>query len=250
MGSQTSKGLRVPLTVVKSEDPYDRFSDVDESGEVQIERSVTVSRRPMWKHSLVIFIVFLVFVTATGVSCALEESCKTGGPPTMSHILNTTHTSLYLMTTVNALIGVHLTEVYSVGQLVREKAPILGVLQWIAAIIIYISIFVNLALNAWYIMTVSAIFILLWMIFVTEALRRFYSRGTSRLWKFTVPLVVIYAIAATIYVVFSAVPQLDFPHKDVGVLVAEILVVVACAGFSLILIPHTRWVILDTIVKK
>jgi hypothetical protein len=253
MGSSVSKKLGVPLAGKldgNNGNPYDRFSDVEESGAVKIETSITTSKRPMWKHTLVIFIAFLVFVTATGISCALEDSCKTGGPPTMSHMLNTTKTSLYLMTAINSLIGVHLTEVYSIGQLVIERAPILGVIQWIVAGLLYISIFVNLAFNKWYIMTVSAVLILLWMCFVTEALRRFYIRGRSRLWKLTVFLVIIYAISATIYIVFSAVPQLDFPHKDIGVLAAEILVIIASAGFAFILIPHTRWVIIETIVKK
>ena len=253
MGSSSSKSLIVPLTSKlneKDDSPYDRFSDVEETGAVRVETSITTSKRPMWKYTLAIFIAFLVFVTATGISCALEDSCKTGGPPTMNHMLNTTKTSLYLMTAINSLIGVHLTEVYSIDQLVIERAPILGVLQWIVAGLLYISIFINLAFNKWYIMAVSAVLILLWMCFVTEALRKFYIRGRSRLWKLTIPLVVAYAIAATTYVVFSAVPQLDFPYKDIGVLVAEILVVISSAGFALIIIPHTRWVIIETIVKK
>lgn len=249
MGSTSSKRLSIPLAG-EDQNPYDRFSDVDENGEVQIERSITTSRRPMWKYTLAMFIAFVVFVIATGVSCAVEDACKMGGPPTMSHMLNTTQTSLFLMTSVNALIGVHLVEVNSIGQLLHDKAPVLGVLQWIAALLIYASIFVNLALNQWYIMMVSAVLILLWMIFVTEGLRRFYVMGRSRLWKLTIPLVVIYAISAVIYVVFSAVAELDFPHKDIGVLAAEILVIVSCAGFSFILIPHTRWVFVDIIVKK
>ena len=249
MGTSSSKVLSIPLDG-EAQSPYDRFSDVDENGEVQIERSITTSRRPMWKYTLAIFIAFVVFVVATGVSCAVEEACKVGGPPTMSHILNTTQTSLFLMTSINALIGVHLVEVNSIGHLLCEKAPILGVMQWLTALLIYVSIFVNLALNQWYIMMISAILILVWMIFVTEGLRRFYVMGRSRLWKLTIPIVVIYAISAVIYVVFSVVTELDFPHKDIGILAAEVLVIVSCAGFSFILIPHTRWVFVDIVVKK
>ena len=253
MGTSSSRSLAGPLAINlegNSPDPYDRFSDVDDSGEVQIERSITTSRRPMWKYTLAMFLAFLVFVISTGVSCAFEDSCKTGGLPTMSHMLNTTRTSLFLVSSVNSLIGVHLFEVNSIGQLLKEKAPVLGVLQWIAALLIYVSIFVNLALNKWYIMTASSVLILLWMTFVTEGLRRFYVMGRSRLWKLTVVLVVQYAISATIYVIFSSLEVIDFPHKDVGVLVAEILVIISSAGFCLILIPHTRWVFVDIVVKK
>ncbi len=246
--SSSSTSSSIPMKLEgQNTNPYDRFSDVDESGDVKIETTLRTSTRPMWKYTLVIFMVFIGILVAAGVSCVFEDACKNAyGIPDINRMSNSTRTSLYLMSAANTLVVVHLTEVYSVAQLVSERAPILGRLQSIAAAFIYMSIFINLSVNAFEMTLVVASMILCWMALVTEALRRFYVRGVSRLWAFTVPFVIGFAIATALYAVFMSLGS-PFVHAT---LVVEILMVLSCVGFALMLIPHTRWVIVETVVKK
>lgn len=252
MGNRSSGLAGVPLRSDNGPD-YDRFSDVEGTGgEVQVEFRFRTGKKPLWRFTLGAFFVFLAFVIVTGVSCGLELECKEGGAPTLNHIMkNTTTTGDFAMVSISSLVLVHFTEVYSVKQLVAVESKALGIVQLWIAIALYASIFANIVFKEWYVMMISAILTGLWMCIVCEALRRFYRTARSRkLWAFTVITCIGFLLVASIYVVFNSVPQIDFPMKNVAVLVAEILVLVFVALFTLLLIFHTKWVLIEAVVLK
>ena len=254
MGSSSSKNLG-PIDPGYSTD-YDKFMDMGLQNGLQIIKEYKTGLRQLWKLTLGIFCIFVAFVICTTVSCAFETSCKkdAGGFPSMAHMLDTSITQTFLVATIYSLVLVHFTEVYSIFYLVVKKAKILGWIQGGISIAIYISLFVNLVFHTWQGMAVSLIITSLWMGIVCEALRRFYKpRRRRRLWMFTVPIAASFLISSILYISFNS---LTLPASGKGQWIeaasfaSEILILVFFALFSFILIPHTRWVLYECVIKK
>lgn len=232
---------------------YDNFSDVEGTGgDIKVEFRFRTGKKPIWFFTLGTFIVFVTFVIITGISCSAEKKCQSGQIPTLSYILeNTTTTSDFAILSVGSLVLLHFTEVYSLKQLLFVSSNRLGSSQLWIAITLYTSVFTNIIFKEWYIMTITAIILMLWMITVTVALYRFHSHSkTKKLLISTVILCFCFLVVTTIYIIFNAMSETDFPSKNLGILMSEIMILIIMSLFTLILIFHTKWVLIETVVKN
>ena len=171
--------------------------------------------------------------------------------PTLGAILADPAASPLAISAINALIALHL--LLTINTVILVKGSSLGAAfgMILAAVLLYVMLYVSFIHPQWYIAVTPLIILGLWGLLATYGLFRYhYGHPTKRMFYIAVVFISSYVIPAILYVAFSAVPYANVPMKDVAVLVCELVMLVSFAGFSCVLAYYTRLVSYAVEVRK
>jgi len=218
-----------------------RLTDFDEMNQPSF---TSVTR--LWKLIVILIIIISVLFFTSLIICVTNNQCR-NHIPTINNMLNSTFVTPYVVSGMNAALGLHLVTTSGLYYMTAPKFPYWGYLQLFFAAAIYLSVIITMMVfpfTGWQVnwANVSIIMsLLLWMIVVLVSLFRYYRTRTSskqRLVKFNGILCLLYFLCALIYIVLRAVPDLDIVPRDDGLLVVEIVGGLAFFGFMILCALH------------
>jgi hypothetical protein len=191
-----------------------------------------------WKVFVFLFALIAFLIIASAIICGTDSKC-THNIPTVKNMLNSTMSTPFIVSGLNAALGVHLVTSTFLYWTTTVKAPYWSSLQMISAIIMYatciITLFV-LPFTSWqnnWANVATLVALVFWMVFVQISLKR---NRKSVVVLFTVML--LYMVCVLIYIIVRAVPDIPPEGRDVGILVVELIGGLAITAFMFVCITH------------
>ena len=209
--------------------------------------------RPMWYTLVPLLVVFGCLVLTAGVRCRLDEDCSLLSTPSLGHFLNNTDTSALAVSSLTTLIGVHYMLNVAAYNMLRQTSAVSVIFAIISSIILYTAVYACLLFPYWYIAIAALVAGGLWSSAICHGLRKYYAYRPARkrlTFISSVFVLSVYVAAMVLYVILSAVPSIDFPGKQAGVFISEIILLVSGVLFCVLLVFHTRGVAYMFQVKK
>ncbi len=121
----------------------------------------------------------------------------------------------------------------------------------VTVVALYVSLYVAFIMGQWYVSICPIVALALWCASVTYALHRYYRRQASKpLFWVSVSSMVSFAVASLLYIGFSPVPYELLSHRDVAILVAQLLMAASCVIFVSSVAVHTRCVSYQAVVAR
>lgn len=203
-----------------------RLADFDEMNQPSFT-SVT----KLWKLVVVLIIIIVILFFTSLIICVTNDQCR-NHIPTVNNMLNSTFTTPFVVSGMNAALGLHLVTATGLYYLTESKFPYWSYLQLFFAAAIYLSIIVTMMVfpfTGWQINWANVGIIVslwLWMLIVLVSLFRHYRARTSpkqSLVKWNGVALLFFVVCSFIYLVLRGIPQLDVIPKDDGILVVEIV---------------------------
>ena len=215
------------------------------SDTAQLDRS---KARGSWWVLVILFFIFAVLVTTAGVRCGLDPECTihslTGNfttPPTLGTFLAHESTDTLAVSALNTLVAMHLVLTANLGFLLKQHTVVAPLGMAVAAVGMYVMLYVSLLVPRWYVAIVPICCMVVWSGLAVYGLGLFYRlHPRKRLYYGTVVSEVLFVVPALLYVSFSAVPYHLLPGKDVAIFVCELSGLISLVAFVLLLIVHTR----------
>lgn len=203
-----------------------RLTDFDEMNHPSFT-SVT----KLWRLVLVLIIIIVVLFFTSLIICVTNDQCR-NHIPTVNNMLNSTFTTPFVVSGMNAALGLHLVTSAGLYYLTEAKFPYWSYLQIFFAAAIYLCIIVTMMVfpfTGWQINWANVSIIVsiwLWLLIVLVSLFRHYQSRTSpkqRLVKWNGVALLLFFICSLIYIVLRGVPHMGIVPRDDGILVVEIV---------------------------
>lgn len=191
-----------------------------------------------WKVFIFLFGLIAFLVGASAIICGTDEKCM-NNIPTVRNMLNSTFATPFIVSGLNAALGVHLVTSTFLYYTTLVKSPYWSFLQFVFAIIMYTTCIVTLFvlpftgwMNNWANISIL-VALILWMLCVQVSLKR--NRKPIVILFSTMMLL---AVCILIYIVVRAVPDIPEPGRDVGILVVELIGALSVTVFMCVCITH------------
>ncbi len=218
--------------------------------ESRVKRS---SPRPMWYMLVPLLVIFGCLVITAGIRCRLDEDCSLLSTPSLGHFLNNTDTSALAVSSLNALMGVHCILNAVTILMLKQTSACSVILMIIVSILLYAAVYACLLFPQWYIATAALAAGGIWGCAICHGLRKYYA---YRRWSQKIALfdslcaLSAYMVAMVVYIVFSAVPTIEFQSKQTIIFAFEIILLISGVLFCALLVFHTRGVAYMFQVRK
>lgn len=193
---------------------------------------------------LIVLMVVLFFTSM--MLCVTNDQCR-NNIPTLSNMLNSTFTTPFVVSGMNAGLGLHLISSWCLFSMTSVHVYIWSMLQVFLAVALYFSVIITMLVfpftgweSNWANVTVI-LSLILWMLSVMLCLYRFYGRrlqGRRGLLRWNVFLFVLFFSCALVYIVLRSVGSLGIVPKDDGILVVEIVGGLSFFAFMVLLLVH------------
>ncbi len=207
----------------------------------------------MWYTLVPLLVVFGCLVLTAGVRCRIDEDCSLLSTPSLGHFLNNTDTSALAVSSLTTLIGVHYMLNVAAYNMLKRTSAVSVIATLFCSVLLYAAVYACLLFPYWYIAIAALVAGGLWSSAICHGLRKYYAYRPARkrlAFISSVFVLSVYAAAMVLYIVLSAVPSIDFPGKQTGVFVTEIILLVSGVLFCALLVFHTRGVAYLFQVKK
>lgn len=193
---------------------------------------------------LTLCVVLCAMLFASGaIVCGTDVQCR-NHVPTVHNMLNSTTTAPYITVAFCFALFIHLILSAFIYIDCRKRAYYWCALQLVCAVLMYVCMFVTLFVlpatgwtNNWANIPVL-VFIALWMLCSNVALSR--ARTRRRCIGTQIALDALFGCCALIYIVVRAVPTLEIPNKDAGILVVEVVGGLAVLAYLCLCIYQVR----------
>ena len=194
----------------------------------------------LWKMLVFLIGLIVLLFASSMILCGINNECR-NHIPTMANMLNSTFSTPFLVSGLNAALGLHFITVLGLHQLTEPKAHYWSILQVFFAILIYASVVITLFVfpftgwpSNWANVAIIVTFSL-WELLVIMSLYR--SRKQQYI-RWYLSMFCFYAACSLCYIVLRAVPNLSIVPRDDGILVVEIVSGLAVLGFFSICIAQ------------
>ena len=215
---------------------------------------------PLYSLLILLVIIIVIMIGSSAIVCFTDDTCK-DRIPTTTNMLNSTFTSAFLVTGMNAALAAHGIVVAGIFYRAKHRSHAWASAQVIIAVFVHasacISIFVasKTGWNQDWANVSTILALALWMICVQFALRAVYRDRIAKqrnLLRASLVVFILYTIVCIIYVVLRAVPvdkYVNEKSKQVGILVSEILTAITLVAYNFLTVLHTRHVRLSIFYK-
>lgn len=199
------------------------------------------------QHTAVILLLFVVLVVLTvtaGARCATSGSCSPNKIPSLFALVYSMDTSLLTISALCCLMGMHFVLNWAILHRLKESSMFVSILLILVGLGLYVMVFVSLIVPQWFITFIPMSVTALWAVLVMLGLRLFFliNDGKKKMFYFSALLCTVYTLSVVLYISFSAVPYELVPHKDIGILVLEIVMASSLVAFCLSLLYYIRGV--------
>jgi len=191
-----------------------------------------------WKVFLCLFGLIAFLIGASAIICGTDAKCK-HNIPTVQNMLNSTFATPFIVSGLNAALGVHLLTSTFLYFTTSVKSPYWSTLQIMCAIIMYATCIITLFVlpftgwpNNWANIA-TLVMLALWMFVVQVSLKR-NRKPVVVLFSVTM----LYCVCVLIYIVVRAAPDIPPAGRDVGILVVELMGALAVTVFMCVCITH------------
>jgi hypothetical protein len=193
---------------------------------------------------LVLFVAFLILVVSAGGRCATSGSCSTNKIPSLFALVYSMDTSLLTISALCCLMGMHFVLNWALLHRLKDSSTFVSILLILVGLGLYAMVFVSLIVPQWFITFIPMSVTALWAVLVMLGLRLFFliNEGKKKMFYFSAFLCTVYTLSVVLYIAFSAVPYELVPHKDIGILVLEIVMASSLVAFCLSLLYYIRGV--------
>lgn len=194
--------------------------------------------------ALIALIVVLFFTSM--MLCVTNDECR-NKIPTLSNMLNSTFTTPFVVSGMNAGLGLHMITTWCLYSMTSVHVYLWSMLQVFLAIAVYFSVIVTMFVfpfTGWEAnwANLAVIFsLVLWMVSVMLCLYRFYGRklqGHRGLLRWNVVFFALFAMCTIVYIALRSVGSLGIVPKDDGLLVVEIVGGLSFFAFMVLMLVH------------
>lgn len=192
----------------------------------------------LWKIFLVLFGLIVFLFISSAIICGTDAKCV-NYIPTVKNMLNSTFATPFIVSGLDAALGVHFITSTFLYFSTSIRAPYWSLLQILSAVLTYatciITLFV-LPFSGWannWANVATLVMLVLWMAFAQISLKR--NRHSIGL---LLGCMMLYIVCVIIYIVVRAVPDIPLAGRDIGILVVEIMGGLALVVFVCICISH------------
>lgn len=192
-----------------------------------------------------IILIGVLFFTSM-MLCVTNDQCR-NKIPTISNMLNSTFTTPFVVSGMNAGLGLHLVTTTCLYSMTRVYVMIWATLQLFLAFAIYFSVIITMMVfpftgweSNWANLSVI-LSITMWMAAVMLCLYRFYGRKLDRkrgLLRWNVVLLVLFILCTIVYITLRSVGSMGIVPRDDGILVVEIVGGMSFFIFMSLLLVH------------
>lgn len=192
-----------------------------------------------------IVLVAVLFFTSI-MLCVTNDECRSN-IPTISNMLNDTFTTPFVVSGMNAGLGLHLITSWCLYSMTCVHVYLWSMLQAFFAVAVYFSIIVTMFVfpfTGWELnwANLTVIFsLILWMASVMLCLYRYYGRkmqGRRGLLRWNVVFFVVFLLCSIVYIALRSVGSLAMVRKDDGLLVVEIVGGLSFFMFMILMLVH------------
>lgn len=213
----------------------------------------------IWKIMCVLLVAMVFILLTAAIVCGTNGHCA-HHIPTIHNMLNSPLTAPFVTTSINIIQFVHILLSLALYYMCCRNAPYYNILQLIVSAIFHASLLLTLFLvtflgwNRNWANVVSIGIWIIWMTLALKCLKRYYRykpqrhvhrERTALKWNWV--MLIGCFLFTVIYVVFRALnsTQFNFKNKDIVVLVAEVGGGLCILIFIILLIYHTRHILVS-----
>ena len=223
---------------------YDEFKE-------SLDMNKNSKEMPIYSLLILLVVIMVLMVGTSAIVCFTDETCK-NRIPTTTNLLNSTFTSAFLVTGMNAGLAAHGIIVAAVFYRAKHRSHGWASAQVVIAVFVHASACISLFVSGktgwshdW--ANVSTIIALaVWMACVQFALRAVYRDRIAKqrkLLRASLVIMILYTLVCFIYIVLRAVPVHKYVNeksKQVGLLVSEILTAATMVTYMFLTVLHTN----------
>lgn len=200
----------------------------------------------LWKVMLVLIGLACFLFMSSAILCGINVECR-NHIPTLHNLMNSTFSTPFVVSGMNAVLGLHFISSVSLYQLTEARTRYWSLLQVGLACCIYLSTIITLFVfpfTGWEMDWANLSIIIstmLWQSVVVLCLWRHYAVHASRrtLLKWSIACIVLYASCSLIYIVLRGVQTLSLVARDDGMMVVEIVAGLSFLLFMGFVVVHT-----------
>lgn len=197
---------------------------------------------PLYRVFLFFILLVVILIITTILVCGTDQTCRKT-VPTLNNLLNSALVAPFLVTGLNAILGLHLFVSVGIYYMTQIKTPKWARVVLLTSILTYISIVVTLFVfpfTSWekdYANYLIILFITLWMLTINICLKIFYEHSLfekKHLFIWTIGCTSVYIVASLVYIILRS----GFPNELSGILVVEILSGLSFFIFIVLCLAH------------